>query len=108
MPEMVNFYHLLLNTELKPVEMFGSTLYSGEGDIFDILLCPKEIAGNSSTQNRYQLHFEIDRLDRTVEILLANGGTLLNEKTEHGGYFEVGIYDPDMNSMVLRQKIKEL
>ncbi len=95
MNDMIKFYHSVFEIDFESREMYGSTLYFGKSKDFDILLCPAELAGNTSAQNRYQFHFVVKDLDHTLKIALASGGTLINPPTDMGNGREAGIYDPD-------------
>jgi len=66
-------------------------------------LCPADIAHNTATQNRHQLEFEVENLVSLLEEVETFGGTIFDQQLENAKVVQAAIYDPDQNSIVLKQ-----
>lgn len=105
MHEMVDFYHNVLKLEFEEVNMFGATLFKAQLGAIEILFCPAELAQNTAKQNRHQLNFEIDDLAQTLTDVLKYGGQIMGDQQKDESFIQIGIKDPDNNSLVLKQKL---
>ena len=99
--EMVQFYDAVFDTQLKPFEAMGTTLYNGRLAGIPLLFCPNEILGIKAEKNRQQLSFSTNDFDGVVQKALANGGAMLGEVQEGPQGKACGITDPDGNSIEL-------
>ncbi len=106
MDRMIKFYRHLLKIEFNAVEMYGAELYESKIEGMKILFCPAAIARNTATQNRLQLELEVTDLDVLLSDILQLGGEILGEKQQEGSFIQVGIKDPDNNSIVLKQNLE--
>ena len=102
-PAMVKFYRNVFGVEFSAQPMYGDTLYNGVFSGIEILLCPAEIAENKTQENRHQFHIEVGALDKVLEKVLENGGSITGEKEDCENEIEAGIIDPDRNSIVLTE-----
>lgn len=103
MDKMVQFYSNVFNIEFDAKEMFENTLYSGMWGDLKILFCPAELAGNEAQQNRHQFDIITTDLDKIIAMVTAHGGSLMGEISEDDTMRSIGIYDPDQNSIVIKQ-----
>ena len=103
MEAMRTFYEKLFGIDFEEKRLFGSLLYSGYWGILNLLLCPAEIAKNSATQNRHQFEIIVQDIQKAIKLAVRNGGTKMGEISEDKDCWSIGIYDPDNNSMVLKQ-----
>jgi len=97
----VAFYSKALGAELKSFEVQGKTLYSGSLGGLELLLCPKELAGISATENTIQLRFVVKSVSSVMAAGLANGGTRIHEFPTASRTAD--IRDPDGNSIELTE-----
>lgn len=105
MPKMLGFYSAVFGISFREQEMYGSTLYAGQWGDMKLLLCPAELAQNMAEQNRHQFDIVVDDLDQLLQVAKSHGGQMMSHVTEDGGFLSVGLYDPDRNSMVFKQKM---
>jgi predicted enzyme related to lactoylglutathione lyase len=104
MDQMVNFYSQVFGVEFKERQMLETKLYSGKWANIDLLLCPAEIAKNTAKQNRHQFEIAVSDLNTFIEKVTEHGGELIGDiTTSSDGSLSVGIYDPDKNSILVKQ-----
>ncbi|GAB4238141.1 MAG: hypothetical protein Tsb0034_13590 [Ekhidna sp.] len=103
MQKMVDFYENVFSLTFKAVQMYGATLFEAQAGNVKVLFCPAEIAQNTATQNRHQLAFQVRNLENLLPTIKKYHGELMGDPTEQDGVLQVGIKDPDNNSMVLKQ-----
>ena len=104
MERMLNFYSHVFEIQFQKKEMFGTDLYGGQWGSLDLLLCPAAIARNEARQNRHQLEIAVNNLDKFIEKVSKSGGELMGDIIlEPDGSRSAGIYDPDKNSILLKQ-----
>ena len=70
----------------------------------EILFCPASLAQNTATQNRHQLDILVDDLQSALENVSKLGGEVMGESQKTGSFNQIGIKDPDGNSIVLKEK----
>lgn len=105
MPKMLDFYTTVFGISFAEQDMYGSKLYAGQWGALKLLLCPAELAENTAEQNRHQFDIVVPDLDRLLQIAKSHGGQMMSHVTEDGGFRSVGLYDPDHNSMVFKQRL---
>ncbi|MCE7996661.1 MAG: VOC family protein [Roseivirga sp.] len=105
MSKMLDFYTAVFGIDFTEQDMYSSRLYAGQWGDLKLLFCPAELAQNSAEQNRHQFDILVDDLDQILQVAKSHGGQMMSHVTEEGGFRSVGIYDPDRNSMVFKQKL---
>ena len=103
MEQMVKFYSKIFQLNFEKIEMYGSQLYKTGINNIEILFCPAEIAQNTAKQNRHQLEFEVENVTDLTSIVKKYHGQIMNDPIEKDGIIQVGIKDPDKNTLVLKQ-----
>ena len=103
MDEMLRFYSNLFLISFEEKEMFNTRLYTGKWGDLKLLFCPAEIAQNTATQNRHQFDIVVSDLASIIDLAKRNGGEIMGEIAETDNELSVGIYDPDKNSIILKQ-----
>ncbi|WP_420317964.1 VOC family protein [Ekhidna sp.] len=103
MHKMVAFYSKVFHLVFEEIEMYESKLSKTQIDAIELLFCPAEIARNTAKQNRHQLEFEVEDLDHTISLVKMNDGTVMGEPSKDSYFVQVGIKDPDNNSIVIKQ-----
>lgn len=101
---MLNFYTHVFDIEFQGKQMFGTKLYFGKWGTLDLVLCPAAVARNEVKQNRHQFEIAVPNLDKFIEKVSDKGGELMGSiNTGPDGTRSIGIYDPDKNSIVVKQ-----
>jgi len=103
MEQMLDFYTNVFKIRFTEKEMYESKLYSGIWGGLNLLFCPAEIAGNTAVQNRHQFEIVVSDLDKIIELTTKYGGKTMGEIVEDEHSWNVGIYDPDKNSILFKQ-----
>ena len=103
MDEMLRFYSNLFLISFEEKEMFNTKLYTGKWGDLKLLFCPAEIAQNTATQNRHQFDIVVSDLAFIIDLAKMNGGEIMGEIAETDHDLSVGMYDPDKNSIILKQ-----
>ena len=103
--KMVRFYDAVFNTQLRPFEAMGTTLYNGQLAGVPLLFCPNDILDIKAEKNRQQLSFSVENFDSFVQTALENGGELLGDIQEGPQGKVCGITDPDGNSIEIVENI---
>ncbi|NER13016.1 hypothetical protein GWK08_06170 [Leptobacterium flavescens] len=106
MDKMVGFYSGVFNVEFQKKELYGSTLFSGEWCGFQLLFCPAQLAGIDVNRNRQQFDIVVNKLEELVQAALDSGGKILQEITVQEGFRTAAVFDPDGNSIVLKEYTK--
>ncbi len=102
--KMKDFYEKVFDIRFTKRAVQGYTLYNGSLGQVNFELCPAELAGNNTTQNRHQLTVDTEDLSRTIDLVRAQGGSVENEIAMYEGRLMAVIADPDQNSIILRQR----
>ena len=105
MEAMLEFYKKMFLIEFEELEMYGNKLYSGRLGSLKFLFCPAELAQNTAKQNRHQLDIIVNNLEDTVQKLAASGGKPMGELPQDENVKQIGVYDPDGNSITLKENL---
>jgi predicted enzyme related to lactoylglutathione lyase len=103
MPKMLTFYKNVFDIKFIERDEFGSKLYSGKWADMALLFCPAEVAQNRATQNKHQFDIVVSGLDNWIRKCKDNGGVTIGEIENLKEYTSIGIYDPDRNTIVLKE-----
>jgi predicted enzyme related to lactoylglutathione lyase len=80
--QMVKFYETVFNCKFSKIDLYGTTLFSGNLVGTKILLCPNEIAGVKAEKNRHQFDFKVANINEVILLAKAAGGEILNENKD--------------------------
>jgi predicted enzyme related to lactoylglutathione lyase len=103
MPKMLKFYKNVFGINFTERNEFGTKLYSGKWANLSLLFCPAEVAQNKATQNKHQFDILVEDLNVWIKKCEENGGLIIGEVARQKNLFSVGVYDPDRNTIVLKQ-----
>ncbi|WP_422103878.1 VOC family protein [Winogradskyella sp.] len=106
MADMLEFYSRVFGIVYESFDDFGTTLYRGNWGNLDILFCPADVANNKATQNRHQLEVEVQDIHTAIALIKILKGELMGSIHETEAALSIGCYDPDRNSIVLKQRTK--
>ena len=101
--QMVGFYTHVFSISFEAKELYGGTLYFGDWEGIEICLCPASIAKNTIKQNRHQLDVLVENILETKGLVERYGGGSMGAVEEVQNTISMGIYDPDNNSLVIKQ-----
>lgn len=104
MENMRNFYSGVFNVQFEAHDIGGGTLYAGTWAGYDFCLVPAELNEVTAQQNRMQFELWVDDIHKAIEAVQAHGGKTNGHLGEDEQVFAIGIYDPDENYMVFKQK----
>lgn len=99
MEKMHHFYQQVFGIKFQPVSMAGYTLQTAVVDDFELMLCPKELAGVAATINTIQLRFVVADADGAYRQAIAAGGIPITEPQIIEGRNHASFRDPDGNSL---------
>ncbi len=102
--EMRDFYQSVFSIHFRSEKSEGYVLYTGKLGEVDLQLCPAELAGNNTEQNRHQLTIAVNNLNETIRRVNRHSGQTTSDVAMYEGKLMVSITDPDDNSLVLIQK----
>lgn len=103
MKPMLDFYSGFFDISFTEQNMFNSKLYQGKWGDLNLLFCPAEVARNSAKQNRHQFDIVVEDIEASIKLATSFGGKPMGDITDDNGVLSVGIYDPDNNSILLKQ-----
>ena len=106
MDAMKTFYARAFGAELKDIDMGGGVkLAGGRLGAYELLFCPREIAGVVAEQNTIQLRFVVPDVAASHKTALESGGTAISPDAQRQGDRATwDVRDPDGNSIELIQK----
>jgi len=104
---MVSFYTNVFNVKFESFQQEGFTLLQGSFSDIELLLCPAELARNKTNQNRHQLNIEVSEIEKTVELIKKNNGSIDGEIITNDKKKTIAFFDPDGNSMILTQQLEK-
>ena len=107
MQKMIDFYQNVFELDFEEVDMYNAKLFKSNLDKMEVLFCPASIAQNTATQNRHQLTLEVDDLELILKRVSKHKGEIMGEKLKNGAFFQIGIKDPDNNSILLTQRVMD-
>ncbi len=105
MDAMVNFYNKVFEADLQCIKKYGVELYTGKWCGIEILLCPAQLAGINVNRNRQQFDIIVGDVKAMIENTVICGGKLLSEPQTIDNQLAASIYDPDGNSIVLKEML---
>lgn len=99
MAAMRHFYNQVFQAKLEAVNTPEGTFYQGELGQLLFTLVPNDIAKVEARQNRHQMTFWVDDIEKTLHAAIQAGGV----KTQQSVETEIGkllaILDPDGNTL---------
>lgn len=102
MKAMLVFYEKVFHIKFVEEVLQDFKLYRGGWNDLEILFCPAKLAQNTAKQNRHQLTVWVPNLDHALAMVVDHGGEVMGPIQETA-FRQVGIYDPDRNSFVLKE-----
>ena len=103
MEAMLAFYTNVFDIDFTPSDMYNTKLYAGYWAGFNVLFCPAHIAQIFAAQNRHQLEIQVSNIEQAVQLAIQHGGAKMGEVFENEVSKSIGIYDPDRNTILLKE-----
>ena len=103
MEAMRNFYQAVFKLEFEAFELAGNKLYTSHWGEIIFTLCPAALAKVEAKENKHQFDVLVDDLEESMIVVLKSGGSIMGDKTDNSTQIEIGIRDPDGNSLVLKE-----
>ncbi|MEM7486092.1 MAG: hypothetical protein AAF348_12865 [Bacteroidota bacterium] len=103
MDDMLDFYSRVFKISFNRIQRFNTKMYQGNWDSLELLFCPAHLANNKAEQNRHQFNVIVDDIQKSINLVTANNGILIGEISKDESFLSIGCYDPDKNSIVLKQ-----
>lgn len=97
--EMITFYNRVFDTKIVAIPQ--SPLFKGKLGNVELMMCPNTILGINAEKNNIQFRVFVDDLEPIIELVIDNGGEIINEPVETETDKQCGILDPDGNSIEL-------
>lgn len=99
-PEMVTFYNAVFNARLIPIGASADApFHRGKLAGTELLFCPNSIARVDARQNRHQLRFVVDDLERVLAQAAAAGGLTRYDIHANAQMQSAAVEDPDGNTI---------
>jgi len=101
MEMMEMFYTATFKLNFTKHDMGGFYLLTGNLATIQLMLCPKEIAGITASENNIQLRFAVENIKEVVKIGEQSGGTIIEDVHQQNEIKLASLRDPDGNSIEL-------
>lgn len=103
--QMVNFYSSVFSVQFTEQALEEVSLYEGRFAGIDFCLFPAEAARTDAQQtNRMQFDIYVEDLHAAIDLVEAHGGRTNGRIGEDESVICIGVYDPDENFMVFKQR----
>ena len=101
---MRDFYAGVFDIEFTGEEVQGHTIYSGRFSGLDLALVPSALTGVEAGQNPTHYDVYVSDLEAGIERVERHGGRTNGRLGEDDHERAIGVFDPDGNFMVLKQR----
>jgi predicted enzyme related to lactoylglutathione lyase len=104
MPAMVEFYSNVFGIDFSPDEIDGLSMYSGSFSGLEFTLVPAVLTGVTDPKNPTHYDVYTSSIEEGIELVEKHGGRTNGHLGEDDFTRAIGIFDPDGNFMVLKQR----
>jgi predicted enzyme related to lactoylglutathione lyase len=101
---MADFYTAVFDVRFETVEVEGSTIHEGRWAGLDLALIPQALSEVQAGQNPVHFDIYVDDLDEAIARVERHGGRTNGHLGEDEEVRAIGVFDPDGNFMVLKQR----
>lgn len=102
--QMVDFYRNVFGIAFSEQVIEGEKLYEGKFAGMDFVLLPAKLAGVTATDNRVQYDIYVPDVERVIRLATGHGGRTNGRLAEDDEFKCIGIFDPDNNFIVFKQR----
>lgn len=99
MAAMRHFYNQLFDAKLEAVNTPQGTFYQGEIGQLLFTLVPNDVAKIEARQNRHQMTFWVDDIEKTLHAAIQAGGVKMQQSLETDTGKLLAVLDPDGNTL---------
>ena len=99
MAAMRHFYNQLFDAKLEAVNTPEGTFYQGEIGQLLFTLVPNDVAKVEARQNRHQMPFWVEDIEKTLHAAIQAGGVKMQQSLETSSGKLLAILDPDGNTL---------
>jgi predicted enzyme related to lactoylglutathione lyase len=99
MAAMRHFYNQLFDAKLEAVNTPEGTFYQGEIGQLLFTLVPNDVAKIEARQNRHQMTFWVDDIEKTLHAAIQAGGVKMQQSLETNTGKLLAVLDPDGNTL---------
>ena len=104
MDAMVGFYANVFGVEFKTESVADQQLYTGEFAGMEFTLVPVELSQITDPKNPTHYDIYVDDLQAGIDLVEKHGGKTNGQLGEDDEVKAIGVFDPDGNFMVLKQR----
>lgn len=101
---MVDFYTNVFGIEFAAEEVSGHNIYNGKFSGLDFALVPAVLMKMEGIKNPTHYDVYVSNLEEGIELAEKHGGKTNGKLGESDTERAIGIYDPDGNFMVFKQR----
>lgn len=101
---MAEFYRGVFEIAFDQQEMDGHVIYSGSAFGMEFTLVPAELTGVDAPSNPTHYDIYVSDLEEAIRRVEAHGGSTNGQLGEDDTTRAIGIFDPDGNFMVFKQR----
>ena len=94
-----HFYNQLFDAKLEAVNTPEGTFYQGEIGQLLFTLVPNDVAKVEARQNRHQMTFWVEDIEKTLHAAIQAGGVKMQQSLETSSGKLLAILDPDGNTL---------
>ncbi|PCJ62483.1 MAG: hypothetical protein COA79_02955 [Planctomycetota bacterium] len=104
MDKMVDFYTNVFGIEFEEEATEDGNFYNGKWAEFDFTLIPTELSDVKDGQNPMHYDIFVPDLEKSIELVEKHNGKTNEQLGEDDTLKAIGIFDPDENFMVFKQR----
>jgi len=101
---MAAFYAGVFGVSFETLEVEGSIVHQGHWCGLDLALVPEALSEVKVSQNPIHFDIFVDDLEEGIQRVERSGGRTNGQLGEDDELRAIGIYDPDDNFMVFKQR----
>ncbi len=102
--QMVDFYTNVFDIQFEEQQFEDGKLYEGKWAGFDFTIVPSELSNFNAGQNPMHYDIFVPDIQAVIELATKHGGRTNGKIGEDEEIRAIGIYDPDENFMVFKQR----
>lgn len=101
---MVEFYSNVFGIAFTAEEVSGHHLHNGRFSGMDFTLVPNELSGVKNPSSPVHLEIFVGDIHASIKQVEQHGGRTNKRLGEDDNEFAIGVFDPDGNFMVIKQR----
>lgn len=102
--DMVEFYTNVFDVDFTSDDLDGQSVYTGSFGGMEFVLVPSTLTQITAPVNPTHFDIYVDDLEEGIRLVEAHGGKTNGQLGEDDTTRAIGIFDPDENFMILKQR----